>query len=144
MDAKNTPTGRDITVTQADINEIQLAKGAVRAGIDTLLEATGTAVEDVEELILAGAFGSYLDLGNAIRIGLLPQLPHAVYRQVGNAAGIGAKAVLVSTGERTRARELASRTRYLELTSFPGFHRRFARSSGFAPLTPASTPTGGY
>jgi uncharacterized 2Fe-2S/4Fe-4S cluster protein (DUF4445 family) len=126
-----TGIGRDIAITQNDVNEIQLAKGAIAAGISILLEATGTPPEDVDEVIVAGAFGTYLDLDSALAIGLLPRLPRAEYSQIGNAAGTGARAALLSLRERERARRIAHGTRYLELTSNPGFHRRFARSMLF-------------
>jgi uncharacterized 2Fe-2S/4Fe-4S cluster protein (DUF4445 family) len=124
-------TGRDIVMTQQDVSEIQLAKGAIATGLETLLEATHTAPEDIREVIIAGAFGSYLNLDSAREIGLLPQLPNAVYSQVGNAAGVGAKMALLSHQERLRAQRIAQRTGYVELTTFPGFNRRFAESIMF-------------
>ena len=123
--------GREIAITQNDVNEIQLAKGAIAAGIEILLEATGTPREDVDEVIVAGAFGTYLNLESALAIGLLPSLPRAEYSQVGNAAGTGARMVLMSMRERERACRVARGTGYLELTSNPGFHRRFAHSMLF-------------
>jgi uncharacterized 2Fe-2S/4Fe-4S cluster protein (DUF4445 family) len=123
--------GRDISITQGDVNEIQLAKGAIECGISILLEATGTKPGSVDEVVVAGAFGSYLDLDNALAIGLLPRLPNASYVQVGNAAGTGAKAALLSLRERARAREIAREAGYVELTAFPGFQRRFATSMLF-------------
>jgi uncharacterized 2Fe-2S/4Fe-4S cluster protein (DUF4445 family) len=136
--ASRSGTGRDIVVSQGDVNEIQLAKGAIAAGVEILLEMTGTPRDSVEELIVAGAFGSYLDLDSALAIGLLPRLPRASLRRVGNAAGAGAKAALVSLRERAHASRIAQRTGYLELTAHPGFQRRFARSM----LFPASVPGG--
>jgi uncharacterized 2Fe-2S/4Fe-4S cluster protein (DUF4445 family) len=125
-DGGQSGTGRDIVITQGDVNEIQLAKGAVAAGIEMLLQATGTAPESVDEVRVAGAFGSFLDLDSALGIGLLPRLPRARYTQVGNAAGVGAKAALLSLAERARAQAIARGTSYVELTSFPGFKRGFA------------------
>jgi len=124
-------TGRDIVMTQKDVNEIQLAKGAIATGLETLLEATHTPPEDIKEVIIAGAFGTYLNLDSALDIGLLPRLPNAQYTQVGNAAGVGAKMALLSHKERTRAQHIAQRTGYVELTVFPGFQRRFALSMLF-------------
>jgi uncharacterized 2Fe-2S/4Fe-4S cluster protein (DUF4445 family) len=136
--AAATGHGRDIRITQHDINEIQLAKAAVATGIDTLLAATATAPEDFEDVIIAGAFGSYLSLESAIDIGLLPRLPRARYRQVGNAAGVGARAALLSVQERQRARRIARATSYIELTTYPGFSRLFAQAIQFAPLPVAA------
>ena len=121
-------TGREVVITQQDVNEIQLAKGAIWTGLETLIEATQTKLEDVREVIVAGAFGSYLNLESAIRIGLLPRLPNATYSQVGNAAGVGAKMALLSHKERARAQRIAQRTGYVELTVFPGFQRRYPGS----------------
>ena len=119
-------SGRDVVITQKDINEIQLAKGAIHAGLQILLEVTGTAPEEVDEVIIAGAFGSFLNIDSAIAMGLFPPLPGAQYRQVGNAAVIGAKWMLVSAAARQRATELASGTTYNELTTYPKFGRTFA------------------
>ena len=124
-------TGRDIVMTQQDVGEIQLAKGAIATGLETLLDATQTPREDIKEVIIAGAFGSYLNLDSALDIGLLPRLPNAQYTQVGNAAGIGAKMALLSRKERVRAQHIAQRTGYVELTVYPGFNRRFAMSMLF-------------
>ena len=124
--AKDSGSNHDIAITQKDINEIQLAKGAINAGLNILLEVTGTAVEEVEEVIIAGAFGSFLDVKNAIAMGLFPRLPKATYRQVGNAALIGAKWMLVSQEARQRAQQITDQTIYQELTTYPKFSRHFA------------------
>ena len=134
--AATSGTGRDIVLNQADVNEIQLAKGAIAAGIDLLLDATNTTPDAVDELIVAGAFGTYLNLDSAMAIGLLPRLPRATVRQVGNAAGVGAKAALLSVRERARAQRIARGTSYLELTTYPSFQRQFARSMLFPVIAP--------
>ena len=90
------------------------------------MDATRTAPEEVEEVIIAGAFGSFLNLQSALDIGLLPHLPNASYRQVGNAAIEGARWALLSSEVRERARQIAAQTGYLELTNYPHFNRRFA------------------
>ena len=107
MPAASSGSGRDVVITQKDVNEIQLAKGAIHAGLQILLEATQTTPEEVEEVIIAGAFGSFLNVQNAIVMGLFPELPHAQYRQVGNAAVIGAKWMLISRAARARAEQIA-------------------------------------
>jgi uncharacterized 2Fe-2S/4Fe-4S cluster protein (DUF4445 family) len=131
--AKN-GSGRDIAITQHDVNEIQLAKGAIQAGLNILLEDSGTPPEAVQQVIVAGAFGSFLNIENAIEIGLFPRLPNAVYRQVGNAAAVGAHWMLVSRSARQRANEIAGRTRYLELTTYPKFNRQFAMAMQFPKI----------
>jgi uncharacterized 2Fe-2S/4Fe-4S cluster protein (DUF4445 family) len=124
--AARSGSGRDIVLTQQDVNEIQLAKGAIQAGLNVLLEATHTPPEAVQEVVVAGAFGSFLNIQNAIEIGLFPHLPNAQYRQVGNAAALGARWILISRAARLRAQEIARRTHYLELTAYPKFKRQFA------------------
>ncbi len=122
---------RDIVITQKDVNEIQLAKGAIQAGLNVLLEATGTPPEAVQEVVVAGAFGSFINIPNAIAMGLFPHLPNAQYRQVGNAAALGARWILISQSARQRAQAIAQRTRYLELTTYPKFSRHFALAMRF-------------
>ncbi len=131
--AARSGTGREIVITQQDVSEIQLAKGAIATGLESLMDATQTRPEEIQEVIVAGAFGSYLNLDSALAIGLLPRLPQARYAQIGNAAGVGAKMALLSLKERQRAQNLARRTNYVELTTYPGFSRRFARSLLFSP-----------
>ncbi len=114
-----------ITITQRDIRELQLAKAAIRTGIQLLLEDSGIVEEQVKQVVIAGAFGSYIDLSSAVAVGLLPSLPLDNFRQVGNAAGMGAKLALISIAERNRAIALASRVRYLELASTPEFRKTF-------------------
>ena len=117
---------RDVAITQEDVNEIQLAKGAIRAGLEILLDANGIAPQEVKEVIIAGAFGSFLKVQSALDMGLLPRLPNARYRQVGNAALVGARWALLSRQARTRAQQIAGQTNYLELTTYPKFNRHFA------------------
>jgi len=117
--------GPIIAITQKDVRELQLAKGAIRAGIDMLLKEHGLLPDAVNEIIVAGAFGSYLDISSAVCIGMLPEIPLDRFRQVGNAAGVGAKAVLTSKTERKKAQRLAQKIRYVELAGKPGFQKVF-------------------
>lgn len=118
---------RNVTISQQDIDQILLAKGAIRAGIDILMDTLGIVPADIEEIVIAGAFGTYLDPVNAVRIGLLPETPLERIHAVGNAAGSGARMMLASTECRLRAEALAHRVEYLELTIVPGFNKYFAR-----------------
>ena len=118
-----------ITITQHDIREIQLAKGAILTGIQVLLQSKRIAEKDVELVVLAGAFGSYLDLANTVAIGMLPCLPLDRFRQVGNAAGAGARMSLASMGQRREAANLARRIEYIELATVPRFTEIFARAT---------------
>jgi uncharacterized 2Fe-2S/4Fe-4S cluster protein (DUF4445 family) len=122
---------RDIVLTRQDVAEIQLAKAAIRAGVDVLLEEAGITADAIEVFIIAGAFGMYLDLESAIRIGMLPALPLGRYHQVGNAAGIGAKQMLLSASLRDQAAEMIRRVTYLELTTHPGFTDRYMEAMRF-------------
>lgn len=124
-------SGEAIFITQHDINEIQLAKGAIRAGITVLLESVGIQAEDLDGIILAGAFGTYLNLDTAIAMNLLPALPLERYRQVGNAAGAGAKQMLLSRSKRAQAIEIAQQIDYIELMVYPDFRTIYAKAMLF-------------
>jgi uncharacterized 2Fe-2S/4Fe-4S cluster protein (DUF4445 family) len=117
---------RQITLSQMDIDQILLAKGAIRAGIDVLMNYLKVKPGDIEEILIAGAFGSYMDPKQAIRLGMLPAISSSCIRAVGNAAGAGARMMLVSKAERQKAEELANRIEYLELTLYPEFPIFFA------------------
>jgi uncharacterized 2Fe-2S/4Fe-4S cluster protein (DUF4445 family) len=123
-----TGNGHDIVLTRSDINEIQLAKGAMRAGIELLLDAAGVTAADVDEFIIAGAFGSYISVEAAVGIGMFPDIPIDRFRQVGNAAGIGAKQALLSTTRRAEAAGIADRVEYLELTVSEQFQAQFLKA----------------
>jgi uncharacterized 2Fe-2S/4Fe-4S cluster protein (DUF4445 family) len=131
VDAAHSGHGREVVVSRGDVNEVQLAKSAIRVGIDVLLAESGVRAGDVDEFIVAGAFGTYLDLGSAIRIGMFPDLPRERFRQVGNAAGTGARQLLLSKERRRIAAEVALRDRYVELTTYPDFTTRFVAAMYF-------------
>ncbi len=119
-----------ITLTQQDVRELQLAKGAIRTGIQILLENAGLTEENIEQFIIAGAFGSYIDVSSAITVGMLPALPLVRFKQVGNAAGAGARMALISKTKRLKAREVVKRVRYVELAADPNFMNTFAQAMG--------------
>jgi len=123
--------GRDVVVTRQDVNEIQLAKGAIRAGVEVLLREAGIGYEDVQDFIIAGAFGTYLDLESALRVGMFPPLPPERFRQAGNAAGMGAKQLLISKKTREKAAEMVRDARYVELTTHPAFADIYVRALSF-------------
>jgi uncharacterized 2Fe-2S/4Fe-4S cluster protein (DUF4445 family) len=116
-----TGNGHDLLVTRKDINEIQLAKGAIRAGVDVLVKEAGLTYDDLGAFVVAGAFGTYLDLKSATRIGMFPPLPLNKFRQVGNAAGTGARQMLINAGRRRLAAAIVDRVRYIELTAHQAF-----------------------
>jgi uncharacterized 2Fe-2S/4Fe-4S cluster protein (DUF4445 family) len=118
-----------ITITQHDVRELQLAKAAIRTGIQILLETSGCAEDDIKQVIIAGAFGTYIDISSAVAIGMLPPLPLNHFRQVGNAAGMGAKLALISQVQRAKAQAIVSRVSYIQLASSPGFQPTFMQAS---------------
>jgi uncharacterized 2Fe-2S/4Fe-4S cluster protein (DUF4445 family) len=120
--------GRDIVLNRKDVSEIQLSKGAIRAGIELLLQHVGLSANEIDRFIIAGAFGTYIDVASAMSIGMFPSLPLERFRQVGNAAGIGAKLSLLSRSLRAEAADLAGRVEYLELTNHPDFTGAFAKA----------------
>ena len=120
---------RAITITQHDVRELQLAKAAIRTGIQVLLETNGCTEDDISQVIIAGAFGTYIDVASAVTIGMLPSLPLKRFRQVGNAAGMGAKLALISLRSRAKAETIASRVSYVELAGSPSFQPTFMQAS---------------
>lgn len=110
-----------VRLTQKDIREVQLAKAAVRAGIDVLLEEAGLAASDVACLYLAGGFGSAIRPASAARIGLIPPELAGRVRVLGNAAGCGALRYVTEEGADHSALSIIRRTRYVELSAHPGF-----------------------
>jgi uncharacterized 2Fe-2S/4Fe-4S cluster protein (DUF4445 family) len=125
--------GKDaITVSQKDVRELQLAKAAIRLGIRALVEAEGLTEEKIDQIILAGAFGTYIDVESAIEIGMLPALPLERFMQVGNAAGTGARLALISRSQRLLAQQIAVRDGYIELACISEFNRKFAEASSMS------------
>jgi len=129
--AEQTATGRPITFSQQDVSEIQLAKAAIRAGIDILLDKTGITWEAVDEVILTGGFGTVLDPASAIDIGMLPPFNPGLIRPMGNGAGIGAVHCLISAPERAHAAAIARTISHVELMTHPAFKKRFGNAMYF-------------
>lgn len=121
----------DIWLTQKDIRELQLAKGAVLSGIKILLDQAGLIADDLDRVYLAGAFGSYVDLSAALTLGLLPALNQKHIKAVGNAAGQGVIRALLSKKDRKRAEKMALRTQYVDLAGKKDFNKYFASSMSF-------------
>jgi len=121
----------EIALTQRDIRELQKAKGAVYAGIKILCSHMGIAPEEIDRVLLAGAFGNYIRRESALAVGLIPQLPLERIRSIGNAAGVGAQMALLSTFERQRAERLARKVEYIELSSSKEFPTEYAEAMFF-------------
>jgi len=118
-----------ITLSQKDVRELQLSKAAIRLGIQALVDDVGLKESDVEKVIIAGAFGTFIDVKSAITIGMLPDLPLERFTQVGNAAGTGARLALISKNEREKAKQIARHDGYIELAKVPNFNRKFAEAT---------------
>src|SRR5438093_3423381 len=121
----------EIVLTQDDVRQVQLAKGAIASGIAMLLHVSGVALDRIEELMLAGGFGNYLSISSAIRIGLIPALPVSRVRYVGNAASLGAQLCLLSEAERARAETIAGRIEHVSLAAHPDFEQIFVDAMNF-------------
>ncbi|MFN2139236.1 MAG: ASKHA domain-containing protein [Candidatus Promineifilaceae bacterium] len=119
-----TTNGRPLLITQGDVRNIQLAKAALYAGTKTLMKKAG--VKQVDKVILAGAFGSYIDTKHAMVLGLIPDCDLANVFAVGNAAGDGARIALLNKYKRTEAQELVEWVKYIETAVDPGFQAEFS------------------
>ena len=129
-----------VYLTQRDIRELQFAKGSIATGIKVLMDILGVTAEDLDEVLLGGSFGSYLNPESAKIIGLVPPVDVDRIIAVGNSAGEGAKIALLSYRERQVAFELPSRIEYIELSGRSDFNDSFISVLGFPHLDPADSP----
>ena len=111
----------EVFLCQKDVRELQLAKAAIAAGVQLLCRKRGCRIEEIRTLLLAGAFGNYLDPDSACGIGLLPEVLRDRIVPVGNAAGAGARLAVLSEREFARAEDMASKAGFLELATEPDF-----------------------
>ncbi|MDY6917615.1 MAG: ASKHA domain-containing protein [Chloroflexota bacterium] len=122
---------RDIYLTQRDIRELQLAKAAIAAGIEILMEEMGIGLADIDRVYLAGALGNYVDPRSAVRIGLLPDFDRDIVASLGNAASTGASMVLLSKNYWQMTNELADSIEHIELSSRLDFNEHFVENLDF-------------
>ncbi len=136
--ARRSQTGRDIVLTQQDVRAVQLGKSALRTGIEILLTECG--VSRIDRIYLAGTFGNHLQPADILKIGLVPPVPVASIRSIGNAAGDGARMALLNRRHRQRAVALARRIVVFELSGRPDFNDLFVENTslGAAPLAAAA------
>jgi uncharacterized 2Fe-2S/4Fe-4S cluster protein (DUF4445 family) len=120
-----------VYLSQRDVRELQFAKAAISTGWSLLLEELGVEPGDVQQVLLAGSFGSYLSPASAVRIGLVPKLPVLRIVSAGNVAGEGAKMTLLSMQERNGAQALLEEVRYVELSDRSDFNDRFVDQLAF-------------
>jgi uncharacterized 2Fe-2S/4Fe-4S cluster protein (DUF4445 family) len=129
--AADSGNGQDICITQQDVRQLQLAKGAIYSGILMLKKVMGVETGQIKELMLAGGFGNYINIESAVRIHLLPDLPIEKIRYVGNAAALGAQMALLSESERNRAIALARNIEHVSLAARPDFQDIFIEAICF-------------
>lgn len=120
-----------VYLSQRDVRELQFAKAAISTGWTLLLEQLGLEHRDVQQVLLAGSFGSYLSPASAVRIGLVPKLPVLRIVAAGNVAGEGAKMALLSVRERAGAQALLEEVAYVELSDRPDFNDKFVDQLSF-------------
>ncbi len=118
-----------IMFTQKDVRQVQLAKGAILAGTQILMQVANVRTEDIKAIYLAGAFGNYIDPSSALRIGLFPPVDLEKIIPVGNAAGEGAKRLLVSSKSRKLVEQLRKEINYYELATYDNFANVFAEAT---------------
>jgi uncharacterized 2Fe-2S/4Fe-4S cluster protein (DUF4445 family) len=128
---KETYHNKDIFLTQKDVRELQLAKAAVAAGIDILINEMGIGIEDIHQIHLAGALGNYIHPYSAIRIGLIPSVNPDIIKSLGNAASTGGSMALLSKTHWHMAEELADSIEHIELSTRSDFNRKFIEKLDF-------------
>ena len=121
----DTDVADTVYLSQRDVRELQFGKAAISTGWTLLLEQLGLEQGDIQQVLLAGSFGSYLSPASAVRIGLVPKLPVLRIVSAGNVAGEGAKMALLSLREREGAATLLKEVEYVELSDRPEFNDRF-------------------
>jgi len=131
---EQTADRRDIVITKVDVDNLVRTKAAIYAGFSVLAQSVGLQLSDVQDFIIAGAFGQYINIEKAIQIGLLPDMPWERFRFLGNTSVLGAYMALLSPQARARIAEVASKLTYLELSADNSFYDQFT-SAMFLPHT---------
>jgi uncharacterized 2Fe-2S/4Fe-4S cluster protein (DUF4445 family) len=121
----------EVTLTQQDVRELQLAKGAIRAGVELLMKEAGVRADDIQEVLLAGVFGNYINREKAVTLGLIPPFPLEKIHFIGNGAMDGALRALLNLEERRQAEKIGSAARHIELSGRPDFEDTFLRCLSF-------------
>ncbi|MGI1659946.1 MAG: ASKHA domain-containing protein [Desulfitobacterium sp.] len=132
--ADESADGRELYISQQDINSLMRTKGAVNAALEVLIESVGCHWEKITRFYAAGAFGQYLPLESAITIGLYPDLPREQMMRLGNSSGEGARQVLLSNQRRREIEQIASRITYFEMNASNRFMDKYS-GSRFLPHT---------
>jgi len=119
--AEETAIGKDIVIGQDDIRELQKGKAAMFAGAYLLMKEMGHTVETIDKLVIAGAFGSYIDPMSARTMGMFPEFPLEKIEIIGNAAGTGVRKALVSREERRKAKKYSEWVKFIEAAIHPDY-----------------------
>jgi uncharacterized 2Fe-2S/4Fe-4S cluster protein (DUF4445 family) len=135
--ADETEDGDDIVLTKVDVDNLMRAKAAIYAGYKVLADSVGVDLADVQQVLIGGAFGKYINVENAVKIGLLPDLPWDRFHFLGNTSVQGAYMALLSTEARSRVRAAAERMTYVELSADNTFYDAFTAAL-FLPHTDIS------
>ena len=136
--AEETDLGRNLTISQKDVRQIQLAKAALYTGCHYLLQRLGDD-HDLQAVRIAGSFGAHIDHAMAMVLGMFPPIAPERIRSVGNAAGEGACAALLNVDIRKQCDRLAEEMRYLELTLEPDFAKQLAQATRLPPIPDISS-----
>jgi uncharacterized 2Fe-2S/4Fe-4S cluster protein (DUF4445 family) len=132
--ADETETGRDIAITRVDVDNLLRAKAAIYAGFTVLAEQVGMTLDDVQQMVIGGSFGKYINVEKAVQIGLLPDLDWDKFKFLGNTSIKGAYFALLDTQQRERVADIARRMTYIELSADNSFYEAFT-SALFLPHT---------
>jgi uncharacterized 2Fe-2S/4Fe-4S cluster protein (DUF4445 family) len=125
--------GAPVVLTQRDVRELQYAKAAIATGIQLMMHELGITADDIEQVLLAGSFGSYINPSSARAIGLVPWRPVERIVAAGNSAGEGAKIALLSFSERQAALGILTQVEYHELSGRVDFNTAFVKNLQFPP-----------
>jgi uncharacterized 2Fe-2S/4Fe-4S cluster protein (DUF4445 family) len=135
--ASEASIGEDIAITDVDLDNLMRAKAAIYAGFSVLAKSVGMTIADIEQVLIGGAFGQYINIEKAIQIGLLPDAPWDAFQYMGNTSVRGAYLALLSREARDRVTEIARMMTYLELSADNSFFEEF-NAALFLPHTDAA------
>lgn len=124
-------SGEDIVITQQDIREVQLAKGAILAGVQLMLADMGKMVDDIDRVLIAGAFGNYIDKESAVAIGVFPDVPLDIITSAGNAAGTGVSMILAGRREMLLAEQVPQKITHVDLAAKDAFQNTYLNAMAF-------------
>ncbi len=135
--ADESDTGREVSINEVDIDNFIRAKGAIYSGIDTLLQSVDMTADCIEKVVVAGGIGSGINMKNAIRIGMLPDVELEKYHYIGNSSLTGSYAMVMSDEANAKCHEVGANMTYLELSTYPGYMDSFVAAC-FLPHTDSS------